>query len=102
MQLICTALGVGDLRASTFAAPGQEPENPCTWGPPMLLLCTLQAEGLLGLKSWDFPSLPSGSLMLIVTPGQGKVAGTQVSKEPAIYLLHKETNPVERFHIFSP
>lgn len=40
--------------------------------------------------------------MLAVTPGQGKVANPQVSKEPAIYLFHKETNPVERFRIFSP
>lgn len=39
--------------------------------------------------------------MLIVTPGQGKVAGTQVSKEPDIYLFQKEKNPVEGFHIFS-
>lgn len=38
--------------------------------------------------------------MLAVTPGQGKVANPQVLKEPAIYLFHKETNPVERFRIF--
>lgn len=74
-----------------------------TWKPmwvggPMLLLCAL----LQGLKSWDFLSLLSRSPMLIVTPGQGEVAGTEVSKEPAIHLFHKERNPVERFHIFCP
>lgn len=74
-----------------------------TWKPmwvggPMLLLCAL----LQGLKSWDFLSLLSRSPMLIVTPGQGEVAGTQVSKEPAIHLFHKERNPVTRFHIFCP
>lgn len=68
------------------------------WVGAMLLLCAL----LQGLEPWAFPSLLSGSLMLIVIPGQGKVAGTQVSEEPCIYLFHKETNSVEGFHIFSP
>lgn len=35
-----------------------------------------------------------------MTPGQGKVAGTQVSKEPDVYLFHKEANPVEVFTFF--
>lgn len=47
MQFICTALGVGDLTASTFAAPGQEPESPCEWGAPCS--CSVPGPEVLGL-----------------------------------------------------